>query len=258
MQGTSGAVAVVTGAASGIGRALCMELAAKGFQVAAADRDAAGLAAVASERIHPRVVDVADDEQVRTLITGARAEFGRLDYVFNNAGMVVGGDVEAMTLEQWQHIVDVNLWGVVHGTRHAYQVMLEQGFGHIVNTASTAGMLPVPRSTAYTATKHAVVGLSTSLRAEAAPHGIKVSAVVPGIVSTNIFGSATNLPGYNYQASIDRMPVKPITPERAARYILEGVRKNKSHIIFPRSNAAIIRAYQLFPGILGPLITRQT
>ncbi|MEV6276246.1 SDR family oxidoreductase [Nocardia sp. NPDC051832] len=249
---------MVTGAASGIGRALCMQLAASGFHVLAADRDADGLAAVAAERIHPRVVDVTDDKQVEALIFGARAEFGRLDQVFNNAGMVVGGDTEAMTHAQWQHIIDVNLWGVVHGTRHAYTVMLEQGFGHIINTASSAGMLPVPRSTAYAATKHAVIGLSTSLRAEAAPHGIKVSAAVPGIVATNIFGSATNLPGYDYQASIDRMPLRPLSPEQAARHILDGVRKNKSHIIFPRSNAAIIRAYRLFPGITSRLIARQT
>ncbi|MFC9473378.1 SDR family NAD(P)-dependent oxidoreductase [Nocardia sp. NPDC056952] len=252
------AVAVVTGAASGIGRALCTQLAAKGFQVVAADRDADGLAAVAAETIHPRVVDVTENDQVEALIVGARDQFGRLDQVFNNAGVVVGGSTEAMTHAQWQHIIDVNLWGVVHGTRHAYAVMLTQGFGHIVNTSSSAGMLPVPRSTAYAATKHAVIGLSASLRAEAAPRGIKVSAAVPGIVDTAIFGSAINLPGFNYRAAIDRVPMRPLTPERAAGHILEGVRKNKAHIIFPKSNAAVILAYKLFPEITGRMIARQT
>jgi NADP-dependent 3-hydroxy acid dehydrogenase YdfG len=151
-------VAVVTGAGSGIGAALCRKLVAQGVSVVAADIDADGLGKL--EGVRTEVVDVTDDDQVRTLITG----LDRIDYLFNNAGVLLGGDAELMTLDQWQCIVDINLWGVVHGTRHAYPVMRAQGFGHIVNTASTAGVVPLARSVAYAMTKHGSRGRTHSAR----------------------------------------------------------------------------------------------
>lgn len=223
----------------------------------AADRDAAGLARLNDAHVATEIVDVTNDDDVHRLMTGTCERFGRLDLVFNNAGMVVGGDFDLMDTATWQRIVDVNLWGVVYGTRHAYALMREQGFGHIVNTASTAGVLPVPRSTAYAMTKHAVVGLSTSLRGEATAHGVRVSVAIPGLVTTNVFASATNLGHYDYQAAVARMPIKPISPDQAAARILKGVRKNKAYIAFPRSNTAIIVAYRLFPEVIGKLIARQ-
>jgi short-subunit dehydrogenase len=107
--------------------------------------------------------------------------------MLNNAGIALGGEVRDMDLEHWRRILDVNLWGVIHGTTAAYQVMVKQGFGHIVNTASLGGLIPEPMATAYATTKHAVVGLSTSLRAEAAELRVKVSVVCPGFVQTRTF-----------------------------------------------------------------------
>ncbi|WP_454199209.1 SDR family NAD(P)-dependent oxidoreductase [Nocardia sp. Marseille-Q1738] len=245
-------VAVVTGAASGLGAALCRSLAAQGVAVVAADLDAAGLVALAADTgIHTQVVDVSDDEQVRRLIHGAATELGRIDYLFNNAGIRLGGAADQIPLSQWQRIVDVNLWGVVHGTRHAYPLMRAQGFGHIVNMASLAGVTPVTPSAAYAMTEHAVVGLSTSLRAEAAAVGVKVSVAVPGRVATDIVDSGINLPGYSYRGSSRRMPIGMISSERAAEYVLRGMRKNKQYIVFPRYNRAVVAAYRWFPSLMS-------
>jgi NAD(P)-dependent dehydrogenase (short-subunit alcohol dehydrogenase family) len=212
MSAFDGKVAIVTGAASGIGAALCSELARRGATVHAADREEAGLerllAANRDRDLHGHPLDVADESAVEALLEKVSADGGRLDYLFNNAGIVVGGDFEQMDADTWRRIVDVNLWGVVHGTQHGYAVMRRQGFGHIVNTASTAGVLPVARSVAYATTKHAVVGLSVSLREEARRHGVNVSVVIPGLVDTNIFASATNVGGHDYAKAMDRVPFR--------------------------------------------------
>lgn len=243
---------MVTGAASGLGAALCRSLAAQGVAVVAADTDAAGLVALAADTvIHTQVVDVSDDEQVRRLIHSTVTELGRIDYLFNNAGIRLGGAAEQMPLPQWQRIVDVNLWGVVHGTRHAYPLMRAQGFGHIVNMASLAGVTPVTPSAAYAMTEHAVVGLSTSLRAEAAAAGVRVSVAVPGRVATDIVDSGIDLPGYSYRGSSRRTPIGMISSERAAEYVLRGVRKNKQYIVFPRYNRVLVVAYRWFPNLMS-------
>lgn len=213
--------AVVTGAASGIGRALTGALIERGAVVYAADVDEAGLTSLAecypATALHQVRVDITDADQVNALLDRAVDDTSKIDYLlFNNAGIVTGGDLEDMTLQQWRRIVDINLWGVVYGCQFGYPYMLRQGHGHIVNTASSAGVMPVAGSAAYTATKHAVVGLSTSLRAEGARHVVRVSVTIPGLVETNIFDSATNLGSYSYATAMDKVPVNKISPERAA------------------------------------------
>jgi NAD(P)-dependent dehydrogenase (short-subunit alcohol dehydrogenase family) len=176
-------VVIVTGGASGIGRALCEELGQRGAKVIVADINVEGAEQVASAitttgglaRAAP--LDVSQVEAVQKLIEETAAEQGWLDFMFNNAGICMVGEVRDMDLEQWRRIVDVNLWGVIHGTTSAYQLMLGQGFGHIINIASADGLMPFPMMTAYSTTKHAVIGLSTGLRAEAAELGVKVSVV---------------------------------------------------------------------------------
>jgi short-subunit dehydrogenase len=253
----AGATAVVTGAASGIGASLTTSLLRCGATVFAADRDAAGL-----DRLMPAgpgelvrsVIDVTDPHAVRGLIDRAADHGGHLDYVFNNAGIVVGGNFEDMDEAAWRAIVDVNVWGVIYGTQFAYARMITQGSGHIVNTASTAGVLPVARSTAYASTKHAVIGLSTSLREEASKYGVKVSVVVPGLVDTNIFATAHNLNGYDYARAVERVPFGKVSPQRAADYILAGVAKNRRVITFPAYNRVIISLYRMFPTRIARLI----
>lgn len=255
-----GRTAIVTGAASGIGHALALILADRGATVYATDRDAERLAELAGteggSRMRLLPLDVTDREAVRAVVDRVVAESGTLDLMFNNAGIVLGGDFADMTPDAWQRIVDINFWGVVHGTEAAYAQMRKQGRGHIINTSSSAGVMPVVRSAAYAATKHAVVGLSTSLRAEAADHGINVSVVVPGLVDTNIFSAATNLASYNYGAAVERVPMKKVTPRRAAEAMLRGVVRNDEFIVFPLLNRLVITLYRAMPALMGPIVTR--
>jgi short-subunit dehydrogenase len=151
--------------------------------------------------------------------------------MFNNAGIGIAADVRDMDMEHWQEIININLMGVIYGTLAAYKVMTGQGFGHIVNTASLAGLVPIPITTAYTMTKHGVVGLSLALRAEAKALGVKVSVVCPGMVDTNIIHSGL-LINVDRKEAIDsiKLKLKLMDPARAARSILKGVRKNRSII----------------------------
>lgn len=254
----SGATALVTGAASGIGYALCVALRRRGAAVYAADLNGAGLSRLAAEcGAVPLELDVTDEAAVATALKRVAAERGSVDYLFNNAGIVVGGPMEGMDAATWRKIVDVNLWGVVHGTQHGYALMREQGHGHIVNTSSTAGFTPVANSAAYAATKHAVVGLSTSLREEARRHGVRVSVAVPGLVDTGIFTAATNVRGYDYDAAMRKVPIRKITPERAAEHILRGVARDRGYIVFPAVNRVIVALHRLFPTVMGRLINYQ-
>jgi NAD(P)-dependent dehydrogenase (short-subunit alcohol dehydrogenase family) len=238
MSTFAGRVAFVTGAASGIGRAVAEALAREGAVVSLADRDEAGVRAAAQGigaaggKAHAERLDVVDGAAVRAAIEGAAAREGRLDLVFNNAGISVSGEVLAMEEEHWRRIVDVNLWGVIHGVRAAYPLMVRQRSGHIVNTASLAGLLPAPLSAAYGATKHAVVGLSRSLRLEAAGRGVKVSVVCPGYVGTGILRNGVDLQGRAAE-SIERTGLRPYPVEKAARRILRGVARNEETIVFP-------------------------
>ncbi|ONM50113.1 SDR family NAD(P)-dependent oxidoreductase [Nocardia donostiensis] len=246
-------VAVVTGAAGGIGAALCRRLTQAGAAVVATDVDSAGLRVLARSldgaSVYTQRIDSSDGESLRRLLTGTVADLGRIDYLFNNARVNVSGPFEQLTPEQWRRLVDVNIWGVVQGTRHAYPLMRAQGFGHIVNTASIAGMAPVPRSAAYAMTMHAIVGLSTSLRAEAAGAGVRVSVAVPGPITSRAFDTGR-------AGEYDRPPpttIGGVNPDLAACQIIRGMRKNKQYIVFPRYNRALVTAYRLFPNLMAGL-----
>ncbi|MCP4709232.1 MAG: SDR family oxidoreductase, partial [Planctomycetes bacterium] len=131
-------------------------------------------------------LDVTDPSAVETLVQKVVARTGRLDYMFNNAGIGILGEARQYSLEDWDRVLDVDLRGVIYGVRAAYKVMSNQGFGHIVNTASMAGLMIIPLMVSYVAAKYAVVGLSKSLRVEAAPLGIRVSVICPGVIDTPI------------------------------------------------------------------------
>src|SRR5664280_2465562 len=145
------------------------------------------------------------------------AEHGGLDFMFNNAGIAVGGEVRDLSLAHWQRVVDVNLMSVIHGVAAAYPLMIEQGRGHIVNTASLSGLVPSPLLVPYSTTKHAVVGLSIGRRVEAADHGVRVSVVCPGVIETPLLdkGNPGDLPP---GLLIDQSPrrIRSITARRAA------------------------------------------
>ena len=175
--------------------------------------------------------------------------------MFNNAGICVAGEMRDMDLEHWRRLVDVNLWGVVYGTMTAYQVMLNQGFGHIVNTASADGLIPFPMMTAYSATKHAVIGLSIGLRAEAAGLGVKVSVACPGLIRTRMQETSTMVTELRDEDALRRglqQHAVGMDAGQCARIILRGVERNRGIIVvtaFARINWWL---YRLHPALLKP------
>lgn len=253
-----GKVAVVTGAASGVGAALCRRLAWAGISVIATDVDGKELRLLARSldgaSFYTRCIDVRDDDSIRRLLTGTVADLGRIDYLFNNARIPAPGAFDQLSYDDWQRAIDVNLWGVIHGTRHGFPLMRAQGFGHIVNTASIAGMAPAPRSAAYATTMHAIVGLSTSLRAEAASAGVRVSVAVPGTINRHRF-DADSTSSHQTQPTQrnDHNTIGAVNPDRAAGHIIRGMRKNKQYIVFPRYNRMLVTAYRVFPNLMAGL-----
>ncbi|MEH7237673.1 SDR family NAD(P)-dependent oxidoreductase [Bacillus sp. JJ1562] len=226
-------VAIVTGGASGIGRAICNELVCNNVFVVIADineNEGKIVEAELNKRgINSKFVylNVIEFKSVEIVITDIYKEFGRLDYLFNNAGIAMYGELYDMSIEDWEEIVNINLWGVINGTQIGYKIMKEQGFGHLINTASAAGLGPSPVSSAYSATKHAVVGLTTSLHYEAEEFSIKVSTLCPTFVDTPIFDVAKAI---NINKSIITQQLKKqkmISPQQLAKITLEGVHKNK-------------------------------
>ena len=258
MRAFAGKVVVVTGGAAGIGRALCEALAAAGALVVVADVNERGAAKLAEAlraggaRADALQLDVSDGHAVAQTLRQVAAHHQRLDYVFNNAGISIAGDARDVSEAQWRRVVDVNLWGVLHGTRAAYEIMARQGGGHIVNIASLAGLLTFPANVPYSMTKHAVVGLSLSLRAEAADLGVKVSVVCPGYVKSDIFQSSTmlNVPRDKVMAQI---PFGLMDTAEAARTILERVARNQAVIVFPRYARLLWWLYRVSPALLAPL-----
>jgi NAD(P)-dependent dehydrogenase (short-subunit alcohol dehydrogenase family) len=253
-------IAIVTGGASGIGRAIATSLVARGDTVVVTDINAEGAAQVAdklntlgSGKAVSAPLDVTDAGAVADLYQGVKADHGRLDLVFNNAGIAVGGLAEELTLDHWNRAIDINLKGVVHGVHAAYPIMLEQGRGHIVNTASLAGLVPMPIGIPYTATKHAVVGLSLGLRAEAAGRGVKVSVVCPSFVDTPLLHNVnpglpeTPLSG-DATGDIAKAAPRLYTAEKLARDIMRGVAKNQALIVSPAHGRLAWRGVRLNPG----------
>lgn len=226
--------------------------------VVVADIDEVRAQQVAGEigaRACPRGVDVCQPESVRMLVENVVNEFGCLDYMFNNAGATICGEMRDMDLVHWQKMLDVNLWGVIYGTNYAYQVMLKQGHGHIINTASLDGLTPMPMSTPYTAAKHGVVGLSTALRIEAVDLGVKVSVACPGAVRTNVFDRATYV-GVDIKAVKKDMlaEFKLLDPAESARNILRGVARNQDIILDSPQNRMFWWVYRLNPELYGKLM----
>lgn len=257
-----GTTAIVTGGAAGMGEALCLELGRRGARVIVADQDGDGARRVAAAisaaggQAQATTVDVTQAGQVQQLVDDTVGSSGRLDYLFNNAGVGFAGDARDATLAQWRRVIDVNLMGVVHGTVAAYPVMAKQGSGHIVNTASGAGIVPMAPFTPYCAAKFGVVGLSTALRQEAAALGVRVSVVCPGGVATSIFKSAivANLPRERFFTSV---PFKHLTPQVAALAILDGVARNQRYIVFPLQVRLMWWLHRLSPALSDRLAARQ-
>lgn len=256
----SGKAALVTGAGSGIGAALCRALAAAGADVLCTDIDAEAAERTAStlgSGARSARLDVTDAAAVQAAVDDVVQRAGRLDLMFNNAGIVWGGDSELLTLDQWNRIIDVNIRGVVHGVAAAYPQMIRQGGGHIINTASMAGLTAAGQITSYVMTKHAVVGLSLALRSEAAAHGIGVLAVCPSAVETPILdkGAIGGFVGRDY--FLQGQGVKTAyDADRLARDTLRAIERNKALLVKPRRAHAQWLIARLAPGFMQRMSIR--
>lgn len=193
MGNLSGASAVVTGAGSGLGRALCLEIARRSGRVVVSDvsearaEETLDLVKSAGAQAELFVCDVAQVEQVDALSEFAERTFGATDLLCNNAGVAVSGPFEELSLEDWRWIVDINLWGVIYGCRAFLPRMRERRRGFVVNVASAAGLLSAPIMSPYNVTKTGVVSLSETLHAEYKEHGVNITALCPTFFQTRIF-----------------------------------------------------------------------
>ncbi len=229
-------VCIVTGGASGLGKELCRQLAQSSALVVLADineplahRAAAEIAST-GRSVKAVMVDVADASSMQRLIDGSRAEFGRIDYIFNNAGIAALGEIRDLSLQDWRRVLDVNLMGVIHGIHFAYPIMIQQGFGHIVNICSGFGIVPAALYGPYVASKFANFGISNVLRLEAHGLGINVTVVCPGYIKTEMTTTPANADAESIAALI---PVPMMDVRLAAQLILAGVARKKATIIFP-------------------------
>lgn len=229
-----GKVAIVTGGASGIGEALVRAFAEQGAKVVIADFNARSADTLATElcamgyAVAAQAVDVRVRKSVDALVTSVADRYGHLDIMVNNAGIVVISELEDTLDEDWDHLIDVNLKGVAYGCRAAIKVMKRQGFGQILNTASSSALAPTPLFTAYSSVKHAVLGLTTALRVEAAASRIKVSALCPGVVDTPVVKHHTSR-GLRRARLINGTPFM-LSPQRVAQAALKGMKRNRAVI----------------------------
>ena len=257
-RGFAPRVSIVTGGGSGIGRAIAAELVARGSHVVVADLDgqraltvAGGLGASATAA----QVDVADADAVIELVRDTVAAHGRLDVMVNNAGVAVGGFLEELDERHWARALDVNLRGVVHGVSAAYPVMCAQRSGHILNTASLAGLVPAPGMLPYTTTKHAVVGLSLALRAEAAGRGVGVSVLCPAVVDTplldDVYAAPASLGGPSVRARIRLAQPRFLTPEHVARRAVAGLAANRAVIPVGGLAQTLWRVHRYAPALMA-------
>ena len=250
----AGKQAIVTGAGSGIGAALCRALVAAGADVVCTDIDGEAAGRTASglgDRALAARLDVTDAAAVQATVDDVVGRTGRLDLMFNNAGIVWGGDTELLTLDQWNAIIDVNIRGVVHGVAAAYPRFVREGAGQIVNTASMGGLMAAGLITSYVMTKHAVVGLSLALRSEAAAKGVGVTVVCPSAVDTPILDKGHVGAFHGRDFYLKGQGVRhPLDPEVFAAQVLEAVAEDRAMLVTPRTARIAWRLGRFFPGFV--------
>jgi short-subunit dehydrogenase len=271
MTAIRGSAAAVTGAASGIGRALALELAARGCDVALADRDEAGLQTVAAEinRTHSQKatthrVDVSEPQQIADFAQAATSAHPGLNIVVNNAGVALLGQFNEIDQAQMDWLMNINFWGVVHATRAFLPHLARQREAHIVNLSSIFGIIAPPGQTAYAAAKFAVRGFSESLRHELqmAASPVRLSVVHPGGVSTNIVRNSRDGTGVADNArraqSIERFDaVAKTTPAAAALRIIQGIENNQPRILIGNDARFMDLLQRLRPGTYWSVLARR-
>ena len=242
MQDLTGKVAVVTGAGSGIGEGIARAAAAAGMRVVVADVDADKAAEVAGSMTDSGaeaiacVTDVSSLASVESLRDAALEAFGAVHLVCNNAGVWVGALMEEADIRDWQFLINVNLYGVIHGVKTFLPLLTEQGEGHIVNTASLGGLISGPPEGLYCTTKFAIVGLSESLLMEVAEKGVGVSVLCPGLVDTNLIRQSPRVRPAALDPGIEHQQPAPdvaagISPRVVGDQVMDAVREGTFYII---------------------------
>ncbi|MGH3530320.1 MAG: SDR family NAD(P)-dependent oxidoreductase [Mycobacterium sp.] len=272
MEGFAGKVAVVTGAGSGIGQALAIELGRSGAKLAISDVDTEGLAHTAERLaeigapVKSDRLDVTEREAFVAYADEVNEHFGKVNQIYNNAGIAHTGDIEVCEFKDIERVMDVDFWGVVNGTKAFLPHLISSGDGHVVNISSLFGIFSVPGQAAYNSAKFAVRGFTEALRQEMAlaKHPVRVTTVHPGGIKTAIARNATAAEGMdaNELAELFDKRLANTTPQRAARIILEAVRKNKARVLVgPDAKALdiIVRltgsGYQrLFSAVVGRMV----
>ncbi|MDI3315497.1 MAG: SDR family oxidoreductase [Mycobacterium sp.] len=241
MEGFAGKVAVITGAGSGIGQALAVELARSGARLAISDVDTKGLAqteerlAVMGATVKADRLDVTEREAFLAYADAVNEHFGTVNQIYNNAGIAFTGDIEVSDFKDFERVMDVDFWGVVNGTKAFLPHLIASGDGHVINISSVFGLFSVPGQAAYNSAKFAVRGFTEALRQEMvlAGHPVKVTSVHPGGVKTAIARNATAAEGLDADklAELFDKRLATTSPQRAARIILSAVRKNKARVL---------------------------
>lgn len=242
MRQIKDSICVITGAASGIGAATAKALAAEGATIIGCDLRMDMLKQVAADieaaggKMDTHQLDVADRDAVFALAAKVEKKYGSADLVLNNAGVAHGATVEEITMDNFQWIMDINFWGVVHGSQAFLPQMLKAGRGHIANVSSIFGLVGVPTQSAYNAAKFGVLGFTEALRHETRDAGLNVTTIHPGGINTNIVRHARFQQGPDMEAereeAIERFRQFTMTePEGAAKTIIKGLKKNKARIL---------------------------
>lgn len=263
------ATALITGASQGIGKAIALLLAQKGYDLVLAARRAEPLEAVAGmvrsmgQQAIAIPTDVRDPAQVEVLVQKALAHYATIEVLVNNAGIYLSGPAAEFTLADWRQAMDTNIWGYIHLIHALLPHLLQQGQGTIVNISSIGGKVPVPYLVPYCTSKYAVTGLTESLHAELAPKGIHVCGIYPNVIKTNFVEKAI-FQGQDEQAAAERRQQMaqivnlPLVekPEDVAQAVWEGIAHKKAEVVVGSANVSIA-AYRLLPGLMQ-WVFRQT
>jgi NADP-dependent 3-hydroxy acid dehydrogenase YdfG len=241
MEGFAGKVAVVTGAGSGIGQALAVELGRSGAKLAISDVDVEGLSQTEQQLkaigtpVKADRLNVTEREAFLAYADAVNDHFGKVNQIYNNAGIAFTGDIEVSQFKDIEQVMDVDYWGVVNGTKAFLPYLIASGDGHVINVSSVLGLFAVPGQAAYNSAKFAVRGFTEALRQEMvlAGHPVGVTTVHPGGIKTAIARNATAAEGLDAAelASVFDKRMASTSPQRAARIILEAVRKNKARVL---------------------------
>lgn len=258
MKNFENKIAVVSGAGSGIGRALALDLAHRGAQLALSDIDGEGLAETvvrcekAGVRAVPYELDVSNRAAVYAHADDVLREFGRVNLVVNNAGVALGADVLDMTWDDFEWVMNIDFWGVANGTKAFLPALIDSGDGHLVNVSSVFGLMGIPSQSAYNSAKFAVRGFTEALRQEMkiARHPVGVTCVHPGGIKTNIVANARGMDdlGSPDEASRRFQQIALTTPTKAAKVIIAGVERNKPRVLIGPD----ARVFDLIPRLIGP------